>query len=287
MKLYFNGDSFVAGCELGDDVLDGYPGLLSWPMDTTKHELHKEWLRRTHVPTTSPKHHSNRTEKFSLIGKLELERAFPNKVQQLLNIPVINHAMSGASMDNIVRHSMTELYNLRKENPNEEIIAIIGTTYPGRSEIPYDELNRIDLHNRKQDWICISGNYSIDCDSDYITSVRKFKVLYETHYHNLVNFYKNIILLQDFCKLNNIELHWVATFDNVSKDYWALDEYSDRPDINMLMEYANLEYTLDMKEIIVTEFAGQNVVCPGGHFGEIIHERTAQEIVRLLHERAG
>jgi hypothetical protein len=106
--------------------------------------------------------------------------------------------------------------------------------------------------------------------------------MYDTQYHQMINFYKNIVLLQDFCKLNDITLHWVASHDNILTDSWPMTGYEDRPDINMLMEYAKLEYIVDMKKIVETEFVGKQVVCPGGHFAESIHQRTAEKIVDIL-----
>ena len=281
MQLYCNGDSFVSGCELADDILPDYPGLLPWPPHTKQHELHKEWLRKSHSSTfyQTP---NGRGNKSSEINRLELERAFPNKVHNMTGIPVINRALSGGSMDNIVRNSITDLYNLKKENPNKQIIACVGKTYPGRWEIANDQDGQNDLHKRPQDWICISGIYSTDADSDYMRDMRKYKAIYEKDYHQLVNFYKNIVLLQDFCKLNDITLHWVASHDNILIDNWPMTGYEDRPDINMLMEYAKLEYIVDMKKIVETEFVGKQVVCPGGHFAESIHQRTAEKIVDIL-----
>ena len=217
MQLYCNGDSFVSGCELADDILPDYPGLLPWPPHTKQHELHKEWLRKSHSSTfyQTP---NGRGNKSSEINRLELERAFPNKVHNMTGIPVINRALSGGSMDNIVRNSITDLYNLKKENPNKQIIACVGTTYPGRWEIANDQDGQHDLHKRPQDWICISGIYSTNADSDYMRDMRKYKAIYEKDYHQLVNFYKNIVLLQDFCKLNELDLP-IFIYDCLEKGY--------------------------------------------------------------------
>jgi hypothetical protein len=281
MLLYCNGDSFVQGTELADDILPGYPGLLPWPPNTPQHEQHKEWLAQTNAPTIFT-HSNGRGSKMLDINRLELERAFPNKVHIMTGIPVTNRAIAGGSMDHIVRNSITDLYTLKKENPNEQVVACVGTTYPGRWEIANDQLGNHDLHMRPQDWICVSGIYCTASDNDYLRDMRRYKAMYETDYHQLVNFYKNIVLLQDFCKLNEITLHWIATFDNVLKQPGPTNGYAERPDINVLMEYANLNYTVDMREIMETEFAGQSVICPGGHFGEQIHHRIAEEIVKIL-----
>ena len=276
MLLYFNGDSFTAGTELADDMLPGYPGLLTWPTGSAQHEKHKAWLQNAHA--TCPV----KRDKMKEIESLEFKRAFPNKIAELTGINIINKAMAGTSMDHIIRNSMVDLYNLKKENPNENIVALVGTTYPIRREVANDTPDRIDRHLRSQDWICVSGIYSIAGESEYIRNMRKYQIMYDTQYHHLVNYYKNIVLLQDFCRLNEITLRWVATFDNVLTDYWPMIGYESRPDINMLMEYAKLEYIVDMKKILETEFTDQLVICPGGHFAEPIHQRVAEEILRIL-----
>lgn len=282
MQLYFNGDSFVAGVELGDDLIEGYPGLLPWPMTTKQHDINREWLRKSQIPLLIWQTHPRKT-KFDEIIKLEFERAFPNKVSTLTNLPVVNRALAGASMDHIVRTSMTDLYNMKKENPTEKLVAYIGTTYPHRWEVAHDITGQHDIYGLHQDWICISSSYTVDTESDYLKSIRKYKTMHYTPYHATVNFYKNVVLLQDFCKLNDIELHWISTFDNIIKYPLDIDEFADRKDINMLIEYANFKYTIDMREIIETEFDGQNVICPGGHFGEPVHDRVAKKIVEMLH----
>ena len=52
MQLYFNGDSFVAGVELADDILPEYPGLTSWIEDVTiRNKIysgHVEWIANTY-----------------------------------------------------------------------------------------------------------------------------------------------------------------------------------------------------------------------------------------------
>jgi hypothetical protein len=132
------------------------------------------------------------------------------------------------------------------------------------------------------DWISLSATFrQIDHDKD-IENLRQYKILYEKKYHSLVNFYKNVILISDFCKLNNIRLYWIATGEDVTKI--EIEPYlADRPDLIAFMEYTKFKYDISMIDII-GEFPGQDVICPGGHFGELIHEKTAQEIVKILGE---
>lgn len=284
MLLYFNGDSFVAGSELGDDILNGYPGTASYPMDNDNpnsvHVQNKKWLVNTYTPGHSL--YKNRQAMQEQLDKLEAERSVPNKVRQLTKLSVINHALGGSSMDRIARTTLADLCNLRKENPNEKIIAFIGTTYPNRTEIPVDDepLSGTDRHGHYSNWICVSPMYRVQ-RSKKVEELNKYFARHQTNYHAAVNFYKNIILIQDYCKLNDIQLHWIATHDNIVTEYAIESDVQDQYDLFALREYANLQYSIDMKNFF-TEFNFQNMLCPGGHFSELVHERTAQEIVYLL-----
>jgi hypothetical protein len=250
MLLYFNGDSFVAGSELGDDLINIYPGLANYPMDndnpnsiTTRN---KKWLVNTYTP--SHPLYKKRLSVQKQLNKLEYERSFPNKVHQLTKLPIINHAMGGASMDRITRTTLADLCNLRKENPNEKITAFIGTTYPNRTEIPVDEPDcDTDIHGHKPNWISVSPIYQLS-RSKAVETLNGYFARYQTNYHAAVNFYKNIILIQDYCKLNDVQLHWIATNDNIVTEYVIESDVQDQYDLLALREYANLQYSIDMKD---------------------------------------
>jgi hypothetical protein len=283
MLLYFNGDSFVAGDELGDDILNVYPGTASYPMNTTDpkslHVRNKKWL----VNTNTPGHplYKERVASKQKLSKLEFERAFPNKVHQLTQFPIINHALGGASMDRISRTTVADLCYLRRKKPNEKIIAFIGTTYPSRTEVPAEGDKRgADPHGHTVNWDSISPTYQVIRTKEVENLVNYF-ARYQTTYHAAVNFYKNIILIQDHCKLNDIQLHWIATHDNIVNEYVVESDVLDQYDLFALREYANLQYSVDMKDFL-PEFNFQDVLCPGGHFSEPVHERTAEKIVEIL-----
>lgn len=279
MLLYFSGDSFVAGTELADDMLPGYPGYVSWPIDVSnKFRTGKIWLDSSH--NANHPSNKNRMDNIHELTKNELCRAYPNQVHMATGLPVINRGMGGSSMDRIARQTLLDLYTLKQEDPNRDLVAFIGTTYPERNEIPNNLPPIIDMHGFATDWASISATFrQTDHDED-IENIRRYKILFETNYHSLVNFYRNVVLISDFCKLNNIKLYWIATGEDVTKR--VVEEHlRDRPDLKMLIEYSQFKYDINMIDII-GEFPNQEVICPGGHFGKQIHERTAQEIVKIL-----
>jgi hypothetical protein len=278
MLLYFNGDSFVAGVELADEILPEHPGYLSWPLNTERPE--KIWLDNSH--TKSHKLYRHNYVTFNKLSKIEYERAFPNKVAEITGLSVINQAKGGSSMDRIVRTTLSDLYALRISNPNVSLVAFVGTTHPNRSEIPSEFSVHDEIQGITQDWQCISTTYSLDNLGHHAVETLKLKVLYETNYHAAISFYRNVMLLNNFCKLYDIRLHWIAARDDVPNEYHIESRMLARPDLTMYQKCANLEYAIKMNEIVQTEFSGQPVICPGGHFAEPVHKKIAQEIVKIL-----
>ena len=264
MHLYFNGDSFVAGIELGDDILPNYPGL--------SQNINRHWynnIRRV----------EHDSDIYRQIKKLEYERSFAYKTAQTLNVQFTNAALGGSSMDRIARITIKDLLLLKKTHVNEKIIAIIGTTECSRTEVP-----RTGNTSGRRVWeqIIIDSTHLLDKEyQDFL----KYKVLHETDYHRLINFYKNVILIKDFCKLNDIDLYWVApvnnyeTGQNTKIDNSVLEKMED---YKLLKEYADLKYTIFMQGIKETEFFGKEVTCPGGHFAEAIHTVVATKLVEVI-----
>lgn len=283
MILYFNGDSFVSGVELGDNILPDYPGLTPYPMNHyTEQAKNKAWLAKTYDRTHE--YGKARDEQHKNLNELEFERAFPNKVKTMTGHGVINRAMSGSSIDRIVRTTICDLQIARNKDPIGPIMAFIGTTHPMRWEIPNKLNDGVDLHGHPMDWTCISTTYRKPYDDDNMNEIIKLKVLTETYYHALVNYYKNILLVQNFCARKNIHVYWVATHDNILTDFQVEPHYEDRADLELLKEAAGLFYQIDMKQIILDKFENKPVLCPGGHFSEDVHTETAKVIVDIIRE---
>lgn len=277
--IYFNGDSFVAGVELGDDELPEYPGTLPWPWGSPQHEKAKAWIAKTY----DIKHpwYLVRMETVKDTIKKEYDRAFPSLIGKKLNVPIINHALGGASMDRIVRTTIADLIRLKKEH--KTVIAIIGTTHMSRSEVPNSDFSAsVDLHGSPKNWTCISLSYRLPYHNSKIDPLLDYKLEYEKNYHMLVNFYKNVILLQDFCRANDIKLMWISTYNNIINDFNLESVYRVNDDLTDFIEYSKFEYTLDMA--IVAQEIKVGVLCPSGHFSEKVHQRVADDLCGVLGE---
>lgn len=282
--LYFNGDSYSAGVELADDMLPDYPGCFAWPLNYFEDDVArkaKAWIDNSH----NGKHPFNKT-RMSIVHEMtqtELARSYPGLVHKITGIPTMNKSQGGSSMDRIARVTITDLIRLKQEDPDRKLVAFIATTYIERSEIPNNLFPKLDMHGSPEDWASIAVSFRQDDHDDMIESIRKYKVLYETQYHSMVNFYRNVILLQDYCKLNDVDLYWISAGENIQTLVYQ-KPYEDRTDLKALMDYANVQATISMRDIIEYELVGQLTLCPGGHFSQIVHDRTAEKIIAILNQ---
>lgn len=261
MIVYCNGDSFVAGVELGDSILPEYPGALPFNASSTSQTKNSEWIRKTY-DSTHP-WFAIRHSYESLIRADEKNRAWPNKLSSLLGVPVINSSQSGASMDRISRTSISDLISLKKQH--ERIVAVIGTTEPGRAE----------LASEVYVWHDIILHMKYDNDI-LLQSLVKYKICNETEYHHMVNFFKNIILIKDFCKLNDIELLWLNPIGSP-----MLKVEPIRQDYQDLLEYAAYKPSIDMFDI-ARDSGLPDVSLPSFHWSESIHALVAKELSHLI-----
>lgn len=273
MIIYCNGDSFTSGVDLADYLLPGgtptSPRALGQvPSDV---ELVREWHKNTY--DTSHQLGKSRQIKMAQIQYEEFNRAWPNKLHKLSGYPVINNAQSGSSMDRIARTTVSDLISLKEEHAN--IISIIGLTGIDRSELP-----SIHKSNYKM-WKDII-HHRPNLHPDY-KDIIDFKLQHETDYHCYTNFYKNIILVKNFCFVNNIRLYFVLPIPLPPK-YWRNESGSPSPDIQNiknLENYANL-----VPDIYMTGIAYScklpEVYTPGGHFAESIHEIVADKLFNII-----
>lgn len=257
MIIYCNGDSFVAGHDLGDDMLNGFPGYSPFQHNFIQHNWYMSSFNKN----------IRFGDGYEKVLKLEKERAFPGLLSSEYEYNVVNDAFPGASMDRIARTTISTLIQLKKKNT--DLIAIIGTTDISRTEIPGTD----------SIWTSISP--TINSINNTIDSLLRFKIEYEKDYHCLVNFYKNAILIQDFCTVNNIKLFWVHTMGGVITEIKTEHSYQAEADLESFKDYLKLEYILNM-EIIAKEGKYQDALGPGGHYSPTMHKIFAKEINKII-----
>jgi len=121
---------------------------------------------------------------------------------------VINSAIAGSSNNRIIRTSIRELIQLRKQH--DEIFAIISVSFPLRTELWDTDLSDNRFINdgeftsfqtsQTKHWFQAGGNYGHSKYKDYINQwLRWYNIEAET-----VKLLQEIILLASWCKQNNI-----------------------------------------------------------------------------------
>lgn len=264
MILYCNGDSFVSGSELIDHIyVPNHPGYFKEPQLHKNIKINNWFKHKINNPTLD----------FDVQIALEKEHAFPNKIQLLSGIDVVNDAHGGASMPRICRTSIAKLSDLITTFPKQKIVAVIGTTEMNRFEVPNLWSNM---------WSDIS--HVMPRKSKSTKSILKYYAINDTDYHQYVRFYLNIIQLQDFCKLNDIDLYWlrglpesgVANGPTINE---IISVLADDNELVQLVKYAKFNYHFSMEELSTSV---ENPYCPGGHFTEEVHDIVARKISDLL-----
>lgn len=281
MIIYCNGDSFTSGVDLADYLIPGYPG--GTPIGCFNPEA-ANWHKNTY--DNSHQHGKLRQTKMREIRNEEFNRAWPNKLHNLSGYPVINNAQSGSSMDRIARTTVSDLISLKEEHAN--IISIIGLTGIDRSELPTS--GRSLTGSSFSSWVDII-HHRPGLHPD-LAPIFDFKLQYETDYHCYINFYKNVILIKNFCSVNNIRLYfvlplplppkfWQSGYKPHPLDVDAKFSVTDIKNIKNLENYANLVPDIYMTDI-ATSCKLPEVYAPGGHFAESIHEIVADKLFNII-----
>lgn len=250
--IYANGDSFTAGSELAADMLPGFPGNTSKPPTPVQNIKNSKWL--------SVVYHKYSHLIPSYLAESR-QRAYPQKIGDALNCKVVNNAQGGASMDCIARNTISDLLNLK--NDHKDIVAIIGTTQIYRLEIP--------IENNQWESVQVGHGFP----NRLPDSFEKYYVKNYSVYHAFTNYYKNLIQIQNFCKVNDIRLIFV----NFMYDSIPEDDIEETKKIIQLKNYLK-EYDFNMSKI-AHGMVG-DIFAPCGHFTEIVHTNLAKEIVKTL-----
>jgi hypothetical protein len=264
MLIYCNGDSFVDGWELGDDLMEDHPGWLPYPYK----RVHSEWIDNLYK-------HSLRNKSPNMsddIHKRNRERCFAGLLESKYGHTVVNGAMNGASFERITRTTIVDLIKLKANHDN--ITVIIGLTGIHRHEVP-----RNPAHHpgpRHGEWV--DTMTSIPSVHPHAKDFNRFNALYMTDDHAMVRALVNLTHIKSFCDANNMRLLFVEpgitpefTQQRVSKD----------PDIKVLGDYLKLDWCINMLEIAKTSNE-REVFCPDGHFSPRMHEIFAEEINKHL-----
>ena len=270
MFIYANGDSHIAGSELGDFLLPGYPGPRDFGSEPTTYTKH--WVNQLYTPPSNemaaiPGLRKKRDELRNKISFEEKTKNLIHKTSQLLGVEYYNNALGGCGNTRIIRTSITDLIELKKTEKN--IIALIALSDPMRLEIP-----SIVSNNK---WTSISA-HSVDYLKEDMPerAIIEYYFTHSTVYNQLIWLYLHVITLQDFCTANKIKLHWISTIHN------QIDVLECQPDdeLSTLASYVNFNPIVKMYDI--AREIRVHTINPGYHYSEIVHQRAAEQLAAIL-----
>ena len=260
--IYCNGDSFTAGDELGDDIIPGHLGLMDYDSPASIRKMNRDWKASSHDHTTLAG--MFRKQNKENLRNIELQKSWPTKLGHLLKTTVVNNANSGASMDQIARTTVVDLLGFMKTN--KDITVFIGLTTETRFEVgrPVDH------------WYSVVPQSLELAPNKDIAAIGIAKTIIETDYHMLINFYKNVIYIKDFCAIHGIKLYFLSPHPlNKTTE----ERCQVHPDLKEMVEYADLKCELIMEDIAAKLRTG--VYCSELHFSKTVHD----EVARLLYEK--
>jgi hypothetical protein len=251
MFIYANGDSFTRGSELANYLLPDFPGNTALPATNLQRLQNQKWITRVHKARHELVEHTLREE---------VKLAYPQKVADILGCECYNNAHGGSSIDRIARTTITDLARLKNEK--KDIVALIGTT----------NIYRIEMPTPNQAWDCGQPTRSNNHVNKDITD---YYIKYYTEYHAKTTYYKNLIFIRDFCKLNQIRLVLIDASHQPE-----LMSTPETGDLKTLKDYLDLKYDFDISKIAYE--MGGDIFCPLGHFTEPVHNKLAEEIAKTL-----
>jgi hypothetical protein len=253
--IYCSGDSYTAGTELIDHehFKDSYPGFFDKDYMTTHH--YANWWHNHALKwhsSGSVSDHNKRKEK-------EKSKAWPAKLGSILNEPVMNSAVMGASIESVVRSTIVDILS-----SSVDIKLVIILCPPAeRIEVAYaDTLYSISLSNNAH-WI------------PEINKLLKPLTVSETNFSLHRRYLFSLLQIHDFCKNKNIKLLIIP----INNSYLNFDSR-----LNYLKEHiAESMYPHTMTDEH-KKIAG-NVYCPGGHFTEQVHDSFAESLSVYIKEQ--
>lgn len=278
MFIYANGDSHIAGSELGDFLLPGYPGPRDFGSEPTTYTKH--WVNQLYTPPSNemaaiPGLRKKRDELRNKISFEEKTKNLIHKTSQLLGVEYYNNALGGSGNTRIIRTSIVDLIELKKTKKN--INAVISLSDSMRLELPSPVPSSNWLHLQAHNLNAFKDLFK---EGSPESAVIKHYVMCTTAYNKLIWLYMNIIALQDFCTANGIKLHWVCSINNPVEILRSDPCLKHDEELLTLASYANFNPIIKMHHI--ARKIKVNTINPGFHYSEIVHQIAAMSLAAIL-----
>jgi len=253
--IYCIGDSFTQGTELADADHFGstYPGYATFDnKDSLKRELNRQWWNK-HAPDVN--------NSKILLDKENL-RAWPEKLKRhLANIFVVNAGVQGKSMQYIADTLIKDLIN--KQYQVDLVI------------VQYTDPIRLEFSEGGSSFTLFLQNKSVHKNQEIL---RNALLNIETDESLYFRWLTQLTRIQDFCRAHNLPLLFV---DSVNVDRHYKNQFES---VAYLENYLQ-ESVLAMIDVARSFSLQTEVLAAGGHFTEIVHDKFAAELSKIIQDR--
>ena len=206
-------------------------------------------------------------------GVLSTGKRYSDFIGEKLNIKVINNGLGGCCNTRILRTSVRDLLELKKQN--KEVLAIIGLTHPNRTEYWSNTAIGNDGHFK-----------SIQANNYLTGDIKKFSDAYNRLYNDeavTINLLLELIMFTSFLKLNKIKyLIWNGSKNMKPVDFSTpfiknfYEEIQNDSSIIDLFDFSFSKYCSIIKGYIPYDY---NLYKLDGHHAEIAHKDFADYLL--------
>lgn len=253
--IYCNGDSNTAGTELIDYEYfkDSYPGFFN--KDYIKTLQYVNWWHTNAFKW----YFSGSLLERNKIKEKEKLKAWPAKLETILNVPVINAAFMGEGIESVVRATIKDILTSKTEIK----VAIIQCPPAERVEVFYEgKFYSIQLSHK---------THSVPAVNNLLQLLARSETDFSLHRRYLFS----LMQLHDFCKNKNIKLLIVP----VDNSYLNFDSK-----LSYIKEYISESMYPHAMRDEVEKITG-DVYCPGAHFTEKVHDSFAESLTTYIKEQ--
>ena len=278
MKIVVFGDSFSAGAELTDETeVPNWPGYFDGPPHLRTQQSQTEvekWQSKYWFPWLREQYGD--PELMAAMVAKEKSLTYANKIAEILNWTINNHANSGSSMYNITRNIIEKRF---ANNFKDSIIFYQPTSIDrfcqyidgGWTDIVFSNIKNhtvqgIEFHN-----FC------------------KSKISFENTYSLCIDWYKEFYSSLSLLQTSNCKAWYIVDVGFINLMDMSIREYHNKEHLSELMRYRmDLELLrprfLNLgRSVQLLNAEGFTLThCPRGHFSPKVHDHFAEVVVNRL-----
>jgi len=276
--IYFGGDSFMAGSELADDMLQCWKDMFGrYQLDARYHTEYQE-AKMKEIHGWSDSHDS----KYEQYMRCQRDRHWTTIVCDKHGIEHYNDGVAGSSQESVLHRAVIS-FDKFEQDGNVPTLAIIQLTDPGRVTV-YTDSTAADIFAPAR---AFDDSYLFQyAIKRHGSAIQKYCLAHmgvESERGNIIRWLTTLAITNSFFKEKTGRYPIYLESSNMSaRRYIQKAENTASPEYQSLIHQARL-YMIDSNVWNLSH--EQHLLCPGGHHTPQTHANFAQFIApHLLQE---